>query len=76
MKKSLLALGVLATPLSAQTSVTIYGIVDAGVTHTTNDGPVGDRTTVEGWELEVAAVFRRAITAVHLRPLARQEREL
>jgi putative hemolysin len=30
----------------------------------------GDRIAVDGWELEVVAVFRRAITAVHLRPVA------
>jgi predicted porin len=51
MKKTILAMAVLAacmsTTASAQTSVTIYGIVDAGLAHVTNDGPVGDRTTVD-----------------------------
>jgi predicted porin len=50
MKKTILAMAVLAACMStasAQTSVTIYGIVDAGLSHVTNDGPVGDRTTVD-----------------------------
>jgi predicted porin len=50
MKKTILAMAVLAACMStasAQTSVTIYGIVDAGLAHVTNDGPVGDRTTVD-----------------------------
>jgi predicted porin len=50
MKKTILAMAVLAACMStasAQTSVTIYGIVDAGLSHVTNDGPVGDRTSVD-----------------------------
>jgi len=42
MKKSLLALAVLGTMAgvaSAQTSITIYGTIDAGVRHQTNVGP-------------------------------------
>ncbi|KQQ97261.1 porin [Massilia sp. Leaf139] len=57
MKKTILAMAVLAACMStasAQTSVTIYGIVDAGLTHTTNDGPIGDRTTVEAGQLQVS----------------------
>lgn len=50
MKKTIVALAVFAACMSsaaAQSGVTIYGIVDAGLTHVTNDGPVGDRTTVD-----------------------------
>lgn len=57
MKKTILAMAVLAACMStasAQTSVTIYGIVDAGITHVTNDGPVGDRSTVEAGQLQVS----------------------
>jgi predicted porin len=57
MKKTILAMAALAACMStasAQTSVTIYGIVDAGLTHTTNDGPVGDRTTVEAGQMQVS----------------------
>ncbi|QNA89214.1 porin [Massilia sp. Dwa41.01b] len=57
MKKTILAMAVLAactSAASAQTSVTIYGIVDAGLTHVTNDGPTGDRTTVEAGQMLVS----------------------
>ncbi len=57
MKKTILAMAVLAACMStasAQTSVTIYGIVDAGVAHITNDGPVGDRTTVEAGQMQTS----------------------
>jgi len=57
MKKTILAMAVLAACMStasAQTSVTIYGIVDAGLTHTTNDGPVGDRTTVDAGQMQTS----------------------
>lgn len=57
MKKNILAMAALAACMStasAQTSITIYGIVDAGITHVTNDGPVGDRSTVEAGQLQVS----------------------
>jgi len=57
MKKTILAMAALAACMStasAQTSVTIYGIVDAGVTHVTNDGTTGDRTTVEAGQMQVS----------------------
>jgi len=57
MKKTILAMAVLAACMStasAQTSVTIYGIIDAGITHVTNDGPVGDRTTVEAGQMQTS----------------------
>jgi predicted porin len=51
MKKTILAMAVLAACMStasAQTSVTIYGIVDAGVAHVdNNNGSANDRTTVD-----------------------------
>lgn len=55
MKKTILALAVLgacATQAHAQSNVTIYGIVDAGVTHVTNDS--GNRTTVEAGQMQVS----------------------
>ena len=57
MKKTILAMAMLAAGMStasAQTSISIYGIVDAGVTHVTNDGPTGDRTTVEAGQMQVS----------------------
>lgn len=55
MKKSLIALAVLGACMSntyAQSNVTIYGIVDAGVTHVSNDN--GGRTTVEAGQMQVS----------------------
>jgi predicted porin len=55
MKKTLVALAVLGACMSntyAQTSVQIYGIVDAGVTHVTNDS--GGRTTLEAGQMQVS----------------------
>lgn len=46
MKKTSLALALLAastTAAWAQSSVTLYGIVDVGVRHTTNEGPASNR---------------------------------
>jgi predicted porin len=57
MKKTLTALAVLGacvTNASAQSNVTVYGIVDAGVTRVTNDGPVGSRTTLEAGQMAVS----------------------
>jgi len=57
MKKTILAMAALAACMStasAQTSVTIYGIVDAGIAHTTNDGPTGDRNTVEAGQMQTS----------------------
>ncbi|MEN3277348.1 MAG: hypothetical protein V7631_3138 [Massilia sp.] len=57
MKKSIIAiaaLGACMSTASAQTSVTLYGIVDAGLTHVTNDGAAGDRTTVEAGQMQVS----------------------
>jgi predicted porin len=47
MKKTSLVLSVLALASSAalaQSTVTLYGIVDVGVRHTTNEGPAADRS--------------------------------
>jgi len=41
MKKSLIALGLMsaaASPVSAQNAMTLYGIIDAGITFTNNAG--------------------------------------
>jgi predicted porin len=57
MKKNIMALAVLSacmTTAFAQSNVTIYGIVDAGLTRVTNDGPVGARTTVEAGQLQTS----------------------
>lgn len=57
MKKNILAMAVLAacaSTASAQTSVTIYGVVDAGVTYYNNDGSAGDRTTVEAGQMQTS----------------------
>lgn len=57
MKKHIIAMAALAACMSAasaQTSVTIYGIVDAGITHVNNDGPNGGRTTVEAGQMQVS----------------------
>ena len=55
MKKSILTLAMLSAGMNgamAQSNVTIYGIVDAGVTHVTNDS--GNRTTVEAGQMQVS----------------------
>lgn len=47
MKKSLLALSVVAafsTPVMAQTSVTIYGVADAGFSYSDSDAPTNAKT--------------------------------
>ena len=51
MKKALTALavlGVCTSNASAQTNVTMYGIIDAGITRVINDsGSNGNRTTLD-----------------------------
>src|SRR5690606_10200795 len=50
MKKSLLALAVLGTfsgAALAQSSVTIYGVADAGIAYTDNGNPAGEQWSVE-----------------------------
>jgi len=57
VKKHIIAMAALCACMSAasaQTSVTIYGIVDAGITHVNNDGPNGGRTTVEAGQMQVS----------------------
>lgn len=57
MKKHIIAMAALCACMSAasaQTSVTIYGIIDAGITHVNNDGPNGSRTTVEAGQMQVS----------------------
>ena len=46
MKKSLIvaALALASAPAWAQSNVTLYGIVDVGLRHTTNEGPVTDKS--------------------------------
>lgn len=55
MKKTLIALAALGTCVAnahAQSSVTIYGIVDAGLTYVTNDS--GNLTTVAAGQMQVS----------------------
>jgi predicted porin len=55
MKKTLVALAVLSACMSntyAQSSVVVYGIIDAGVTHVSNDN--GGRTTLEAGQMQVS----------------------
>ncbi len=58
MKQTLIALAVLGACMSnasAQSAVTIYGIIDAGVTRVINDsGSNGSRTTVEAGQMQVS----------------------
>jgi predicted porin len=57
MKKTIIALAVLSacmTTASAQSNVTIYGVVDAGLTYVSNDGPAGNRTSVEAGQLQTS----------------------
>ena len=58
MKKTILAMAVLAACMStasAQTSVTIYGIVDAGLAHVdNNNGSANDRTTVDAGVMQTS----------------------
>ena len=57
MKKTIIAAAALSACMStvaAQTSITIYGIVDAGITHVRNDGPAGERTTVDPSQMQVS----------------------
>ena len=58
MKHTLIALAVLGACMSnasAQSAVTIYGIIDAGVTRVTNDSSSnGNRTTVEAGQMQVS----------------------
>lgn len=55
MKKSIIALAVLGAftgAAAAQSNVTIYGIIDAGVTYVSNDS--GNRSTVEAGQMQVS----------------------
>ncbi|MWM63436.1 porin, partial [Escherichia coli] len=58
MKKTLTALAVLGACMSnasAQSAVTLYGIIDAGLTRVVNDsGSNGNRTTVEAGQMQVS----------------------
>jgi predicted porin len=57
MKKNIIALAVLSacmTSAFAQSNVTIYGVVDAGLSHVTNSGPVGDRSAVDAGMLQTS----------------------
>lgn len=57
VKRTIVAAAVLSTGMSAvsaQSNVTLYGIVDAGITHVSNDGPAGGRTTVESGQMQVS----------------------
>jgi len=56
MKKTLTALAVLGACMSnasAQSAVTLYGIIDAGVTRVNNDGG-NNRTTIEAGQMQVS----------------------
>ena len=46
MKKSLIvaAIALASAPAWAQSNVTLYGIIDVGLRHTTNEGPVTDKS--------------------------------
>jgi len=55
MKKSIIALALFGagmTQAHAQSNVTIYGIIDAGVTYVNNDS--GNRTSVEAGQMQVS----------------------
>ncbi len=58
MKKTLIALAVLGACMSnasAQSAVTLYGIIDAGLTRVINDGGSnGNRTTLEAGQMQVS----------------------
>jgi predicted porin len=57
MKKTITALAVLSacmTTASAQSNVTIYGLVDAGVAYVTNDKPAGNKTSVDAGQLQTS----------------------
>lgn len=57
MKKSILAFAALGSCIataSAQTSISLYGIIDAGLTRVINDSPAGGRTTVEAGQMQVS----------------------
>jgi predicted porin len=62
MKKTIIALAVLSacmTTASAQSNVTIYGIVDAGIVHTTNDS--GNKTSVDAGLLQTSRYGFRGV---------------
>jgi len=57
VKKHLIALAALCACVSnasAQSAITLYGIIDAGLTHVKNDDPVGGRTSVESGQMLVS----------------------
>lgn len=57
MKKHILAAAALcacASTASAQSAVTIYGIIDAGLTSLDNDGPQGRMTKVDTGQMQVS----------------------
>ena len=43
-----------APTASAQSAITLYGIIDAGLTRLTNDGPQGDQTKVDTGQMQVS----------------------
>ncbi len=60
MKKHIIAMAALcactsaASAQSAPSSITLYGIIDAGLTRLTNDGPQGDQTKVDTGQMQVS----------------------
>ncbi|GGC06739.1 porin [Pseudoduganella buxea] len=57
MQKTIAAMAVLNVCIAsaaAQSNVTLYGIVDAGLTHVRNDSPVGGRASVEAGQMQVS----------------------
>jgi len=57
MKKHIIAMAALCacvSTASAQSAVTFYGIIDAGLTRLSNDGPQGDVTKVDTGQMQVS----------------------
>lgn len=57
VKKHIIAAAALCACASgalAQSGITLYGIIDAGLTHVKNDGPAGGRTSVDTGQMQVS----------------------
>lgn len=64
MKKIIAILPILYACIAtaaAQSGVTLYGIVDAGITHVDSAGPVGGRSTIEAGQMQVSRFGFRGV---------------